>query len=194
MKIFKDGERELNWVSYEKITERGCKDAIKELNSWSGTANIDRFIVDGMPCGDFLTRLYANENPIFADQPFADKEKAVNNFLYFLYDGKNENPLVGATYLSNNKLIDELAVEYLVINPKFQNMGLGTRFIRSLKENMQALSGRETNNVITTVVDKENVASIKLFSKICKPVTSKQIVGNTNKFWYFSSREMEKED
>jgi len=59
---------------------------------------------------------------------------------------------------------------------------------------MATLSSRETNNVITTIVDKENIPSIKLFSKICKPVISKTIIGNTNKFWYFSSREMEKED
>ena len=57
-----------------------------------------------------------------------------------------------------------------------------------------ALSKRDSNKVLTTIVDKENKPSIKLFSKICKPVESREIIGNTGKFWYFSSREMGKEN
>ena len=192
MRIFKDKERELDWVSFENIKEKKCQEAIGEINSWSGSPNIERFIVSGMLCGDFLTELYSKVSPAFIGSD--DRAKRPNDFLYFLYDASLDNDtLAGAAYLSNQTLIDELAVEYLVINPNLQNMGIGTRFVRSLKENMSTLSSRETNNVITTIVDKENIPSIKLFSKICKPVISKTIIGNTNKFWYFSSREMEKD-
>ena len=194
MKVFKDKERGLDWVSFEKAKEEKCKEALVEINAWSGTPNIDRFIVDGMPCGDFLTRLYANSNPAFMDMVGVKQPEKVEDFLYFLYTEENPNEVAGITYLNNKKIEDELAVEYLVINPKLQGKGIGTRFIQSLKDNMKTLSKRDSNKVLTTIVDKENKPSIKLFSKICKPVESREIIGNTGKFWYFSSREMGKEN
>lgn len=193
MRRFEDKEREIAWVRYEKAKEKECQKAIAEMNSWSDNPGIKRFIVEGMECGKFFAESYASlKNPAFMDYPGFKEPDKLNSFLYFLYDLNDSQNFFGATILNLEE--DELDIEYLVINPSFQNKGIGARVLTSLKENMKALSEDEKPKIVTAMVDKENSPSIKLFSRICKPVESREVLGNANRFWFFTSREMEKEN
>ena len=193
MRRFEDKERVLAWVRYDKAKEKECQKAIAEMNSWSDNPSIKRFIIDGMPCGDFFISTYASvKNPAFIDSSDLKEQKKLDSFLYFLYDLQNFQNFFGATILNLEE--DELDIEYLVINPNFQNKGIGARVLTSLKEHMTVLSEDEKSKIVTALVDKENSPSIKLFSRVCKPVESREVLGNTNKFWFFTSREMEKEN
>ena len=197
MKVFKDEKRELDWVSFNNINDPGCKEAIDEINSWSDNENIKKFIVDGMEVGNFLSRLYAQEDPAFMNYATDGKNEEVRDFLYFFYEKGKRDSLAGVTLLSNNFENDQVDVCYLVVNPNIQGKGIGTRFVTSLKDNLQTLTKRETNNVITARVDDENVASLKLFSKVCKPVKKELLErwGEEDRFlWFFTSREREKEN
>ena len=99
--------------------------------------------------------------------------RGANLFLLLAYE---EDVLVGAIILNNQsqnisedfKLadnIDNLRIEYIVVNPDKQNMGVGTRMIKSIINNQKTLSNYKHINGITTDIDNENTASQKAFLK-----------------------------
>ena len=148
---------------YRKETK--FKNITAELNSWI-SPNIDYFITSlhQMPLGNYLS-----ENLITHHRINDDKGK--NMYLLLAYD---DNNLVGVVILSNKendisndlKLGDNqenMIIDYIIVNPNYQNMGIGTRMIKSIQSNQKVL-GKSTEG-ITTVIDNENSHSQRAFLK-----------------------------
>ena len=141
------------------------KDITTELNSWI-SPNIDYFITSvhqiglgNYLCENLITHYHINDN------------KGENFYLLLAYE---DNNLVGVVILSNKendiskdfKLSDNqenMIIDYIIVNPNYQNMGIGTRMIKSIQSNQNIL-GKSTEG-ITTVIDNENSASQRAFLK-----------------------------
>lgn len=148
---------------YRKETK--FKNITAELNSWT-SPNINYFITSlhQMSLGNYLC-----ENLITHHRINDDKGK--NMYLLLAYD---DNNLVGVVILSDKEHDisddfklgdnqDNMIIDYIIVNPEYQNMGIGTRMIKSIQSNQKVL-GKSTEG-ITTVIDNENSHSQRAFLK-----------------------------
>ena len=172
MKKLVDKDVDLVWNIYstKEIVKKYKKDTkfidiTNQLNSWV-SENIDYFITSlylsslgNFICDKLITTYHLNIN------------KAQNMYLLLAYD---DNNLIGVVILSDKehdisddfKLNDSknnLIIDYIIVNPEYQNMGIGTRMIKSIQANQKVL-GKSTEG-ITTVIDNENTHSQRAFLK-----------------------------
>ena len=174
MKKLIDNDVNLTWeiyptkdvYKYYKKNE-DFNNTISILNSWQ-SENIN----------DFITSLYLLKLGDFFCENLLSSYELKNNqgnnlFLLLAYEDKE---LVGTIILNNQsqnistdfKLTDNinnLRIEYIVVNPDKQNIGVGTRMIKSIINNQKVLSNYKPVNGITTDIDNENTASQKAFLK-----------------------------
>lgn len=174
MKRLIDNDVNLTWeiyptkdvYKYYKKNE-DLNNTISTLNSWQ-SENIN----------DFITSLYLLKLGDFFCENLLSSYELKNNqgnnlFLLLAYEDKE---LVGTIILNNQsqnistdfKLTDNinnLRIEYIVVNPDKQNMGIGTRLIKSITKNQSIFSFDTTTNGICADIDNENIPSQKAFLK-----------------------------
>ena len=150
---------------YKKDTK--FKDITAELNSWE-SENIDEYITSlaHLKLGNFLCENLLSHYEI-------NNNKGSN---FYLLLALQNNEIVGVIILNNNsqnittdfKLDNNennLRIEYIIVNPNKQNMGIGSRMIKSIINNQDTLSSNKPTNGIVSDIDNENIPSQHAFLK-----------------------------
>jgi RimJ/RimL family protein N-acetyltransferase len=169
MQTLNDKNNAIEWllIDYEKdYTAQENRDKIKplrqQLNSWSSD-NIRRYITK-MPVGDFAYDMCDIYNDRY------DDTKCFHVLAF------EDGILVGTAIIANNSndikiefnnytLPNNLKILYLVINPDYQNRGIGTRMIKSIIDNQQFFSQSAKTSGISGEIHKDNIASQKAILK-----------------------------
>ena len=169
MKTLSDENNAINWlfIDYElDYRTQENRDKIKplrqQLNTWDSD-NIRRFI-SKMPIGDFMYDMCDIYNDRY------DDTKCFHLLAF------EDDILVGSAIIANNSndiklklnnytLPNNLKILYLLINPDYQNRGIGTRMIKSIVDNQQFFSHTAKTQGITGDIHKDNIASQKAILK-----------------------------
>ena len=195
MRHFIDKERNLEWVSGDRLLEtpqnevvfnaKDCynmKDFKDEMNEWKSD-NISDFITS-QNLGDFLFGLSLPEERYFAFENgkfvtcalFCGKEDIHKKIQMIEYlERCKERDFYGINgYMSRQKVKKALEnnlgynnsrLAYLVVNPKAQGNGVGTNSVKSMLENLDFFAGDFKHNTVETLVHEENIASNKVMQK-----------------------------
>ncbi|MBE5757902.1 MAG: GNAT family N-acetyltransferase [Clostridiales bacterium] len=174
MRKLNDLDVDLSWEIYTtkevataKKTNKHLLQLLTNLNTWE-SQNINDFITytPQIKLGNFifsnLTQNYNIRN---------DRGKGFS--LVVAYE---ENEIVGIAILNSKshdisidfKLDDNnttLRIEYIIVNPNFQNQGVGTRMIKSITDHQKYFSSNKVTNGVVADIDNENTNSRKAFLK-----------------------------
>ncbi|MGN0961205.1 MAG: GNAT family N-acetyltransferase, partial [Christensenellales bacterium] len=123
MNKLEDEKNLLLWLKSSELNSELGKNISNEVNSWSKSTKVKRYITSAMPLDDFLktftTTTLKNSKP--------------NDSLFYCFE---DNQLVGAILLGNASFAPSIYhIDYLVVNPKLHNKGYGTRMIKSVISN-----------------------------------------------------------
>ncbi|MBE5738733.1 MAG: GNAT family N-acetyltransferase [Clostridiales bacterium] len=164
------------------------EDFRKELNE-SKSRNISKFVTGNCSgLGDFmLWAIMDKKYPCYAFEDGRLVATAIinpNNELVKLQEVRNyirfceDNPSVCADgikgYISYKKAKQILArarknnnsdIDYLVVVPKSQGKGIGTRAVSSISHNLDFFSPENPVSTLTTEIHKKNTASQKIFQR-----------------------------
>lgn len=92
----------------------------------------------------------------------SDYHVGIDAFCKVIYD--NEDAVGIIILLNTDKDDDKLTINPLIINPKYQNHGYGTRIIKDLIDNINIIIPNH-NSVLFACIDLKNIASVKAFTK-----------------------------
>ena len=169
MKKLTDNKQSLDWVfidyEYDWTKEESrnfIKDELSQLNTW-GSTNISKYISE-MPLGDYMYDMCDIAN---------DNYDTSQYFHLLAYEGNN---LVGTSLIAINSkdirfefndftLPNNMKILFLIVNPEYQNLGIGTRMIKSIIENQDFFSHKSKTSGISTDIHNENISSQKAFLK-----------------------------
>ena len=154
--FFKDKENLIYWdiiPSFNDISNannkhhKRLKSYLKKLNSWQDD-DIAQFITRkelGKHIEDILNEKFRNNTACFA---FDTRYRLVGVVILQEFDNKTAN------------------LDYIVLNEKYRNQGLGTRIIKSVKDNLtKILQSPQYIDTIYTMISDENPKSQKAFIK-----------------------------
>ena len=142
---FLDKNTGLSWVLYDIKNGQKFEKINDVLDSWSEYPSIKKFITNGRP----LSRTFHNI-------------LGWGNNWFYAFEGEE---LVGSCLLHNPVPNYNFAtIEYIVVNPKYQGKGVGTRMISSIRHNPQCFIGNY-KGLISAFVNPDNTASKKAFLK-----------------------------
>ena len=115
------------------------------------------------PLGDFF------ENKYFL--PFSPDYKEDNNsnfYQFFAYKMIDNIPTLVGTLLINHCLRFEFQdyIEYLVVNPHYQNRGIGTQMLSSILQNPSNFTNSENPKNLVGYIHCDNIPSLKLVKKL----------------------------
>lgn len=148
--IFTDKKNNLVWHSVNQSNVQNFENHFAEIDTWSSNNNIRKFIFSKMPLG----KVFKESIP--------SKESTPTR----LYICTKDKDLIGLTLLSlpmgNNNFS---TIEYIIVNPNFQNMGYGTKMIKSISKNLDYFSNKNGNKALISSVNISNYASQKMFIK-----------------------------
>ncbi len=141
-------------------------DALAELDRWSQDKNsegINKYILMGKEntsLGKFLYSKYIDPNrevrPEQEDKQFS---------LYVAYDN-NTKKAIGTTLLSHcvgYRALYPDYLEYIVVNPKMQRQGHGSKMLESMSNNFGFFTTDDLSRSLATYVKKDNLSSKALF-------------------------------
>ena len=182
--IFADVDLGLYWnrITVDNLAEN--ERYFDEISTWAGNENIQKYISCTIPV-DRLFRSYVVDGK--GEKPFSDKCN-----LYFCFN--DDKDLVGATYISApigyNK---NSTIEYIVVNPKFQGLGIGTKMIKSISSASDYFNNGYESEGFVASVNTANVASSRALIKNNYKVVSTNWtdLGKYYAVLYLSSRDME---
>jgi len=146
---FDDEKVGLSWERYDEADHSKSEwyaELNKQLNNWR-SENIKQYITYSIPVGDQM-------------MAFLD----INSGLYFCFENRD---LVGVVFMTEpfNDEFDASMIEYIVVNPDAQGRGVGTRMIKSIKDNPMFFTSGKHRGKIQASVKPSNIASQKAFLK-----------------------------
>lgn len=169
MKKLTDENQSLDWllIDYEydwtkEESRNTIIDIIRKLNNWQGES-IDKFITS-MPLGEHLQDICDIVNDNY------DITQCFHALAYI------DDTLVGTAVITSNSkdiresfntftLPNNLKILYLIVNPEYQNLGIGTRMIKSITEHQEFFSQGKKTFGISTNIHNENIPSQRAFLK-----------------------------
>lgn len=197
MNTFKDKENNLTWFWANKgqLSEADIKTnkAFRnEIDTWQ-TPNISKYIL-GYDY-DFLSDLFYSllffshqhvyygfqgEDLVVTSVVDATGKIATHRKLREYAEFCKQQKIILPEYLSLNETLEIVnsdrplaSVDYLVVNPKFQRKGIGSRAVQSIKNNLEELTQRNDQIALETLIHAENFASQAIFKKAgLKPIQS----------------------
>lgn len=154
--FFFDENLSLDWVRVSVDNFKKFDWCFDELSKWSTSDSVKKFISSNVSLDKLFKYFYAKRDG-------ADSSEDRRN-LYFCFNKSSE--LVGLVYITAplGKL-ESSSIEYLIVNPAFQNKGVGTRMIKSIGSNIVYFNNGYLSTGITTSVESDNVASYRAFLK-----------------------------
>jgi len=144
---FSDKHNHLVWKCFDKDNPHKFNGELQEIRDWSTSSTIREYVSSKWSL-DQLFGYYILNN------------KYDNT--YFCYD---DNRLIGLVYLSSpQNEMQDIRIEYLIVNPESQNKGYATRMINSITHNCNYFVGEDCGRVMASVEEK-NLPSRKAFLK-----------------------------
>ena len=67
--------------------------------------------------------------------------------------------------LDNDRQNNNSIIEFLAVSPNHQGRGVGTRAVMSIDQNLDFFSGNVPHNVVSTRINRQNIASLKAFKR-----------------------------
>ena len=180
---FADVDLGLHWsrITVDNLAEN--EKYFDEISTWASDKNIQEYISYSVPV-DKLFRSYVVDSD--GNKAFSDKCN-----LYFCFN--DDKDLVGATYISApigyNK---NSTIEYIVVNPKFQGSGIGTKMIKSISSFGDYFNNGYESEGFVASVNTANVASSRALIKNNYKVVSTNWtdLGKHYTVLYLSNRDM----
>ena len=194
MKTLYDDIDNLNWISFDRYEAKDnpqYDNLISQLNTWSDDPNMKKFITEN-DLGedmDFWFKLVNDTDLFFAtnsqdelvscvlishSRPLMKKDELLD------YIANNHHihklptlDIPEEKFLTEPEVVDLLLnsdneniyIEYILVNPKFQGRGIATRFYKKIQENMEFFGGNKDINLIQLSINNENIASRKSIIK-----------------------------
>lgn len=184
MRYLEDKDAGIVWIKEESKSE--TREITNELDSWT-SPEIKEYIVSTVPVGRFVIWAgdlanhktyygYIDGKLVATVVTSNDKrnlsllrqhlEYTKNGFLFtdrqILSISSAEMMIEGANN-SESWQRNEDKIEYLIVNPDYQNRGYGTRVIMSIKNNRDFFMPRSLHNSLSTFVNEDNIRSIRAF-------------------------------
>ena len=152
--VCRDRELGLKWNKITRFNLTKNKSFFDEMAEWSNDEGIRRFISSNMPINELVYSFIDKKH----DCDFDDKCN-----LFFCFNESGD--FVGFTYITApNKFNSSAMIEYLVVNPKYRNCGIGTRMIKSVLTNEKYFNNGFKCEGVMTTIESLNIASYKAFS------------------------------
>lgn len=177
---FSDEDAGLYW---NRITSENIADNemyFQEMSEWSADAGVRRYIASKVSI-DKIFRECVKSAEV--------QELKTKNNLYFCFNDNAD--FVGFAYISapfgENK---HSTLEYIVVNPKFQRSGFGTKMVKSISSYMDYFNNGYESSGLMSSVEVENIASSRAFLKNNFKVVSANTsdTGRRYNVFYLSSR------
>lgn len=155
--LFHDRETKLTWERYSRKHAEDFEAYNNFVNLWSQDRGVKEYITHRMPLADYLL-----------DFIITNDDNTEN-----LFYCTTKDDLVGVAYITSPMDGDNRThIEYLVVNPRMQGKGIGTRMIKSIKNNPEYFASNH-KGILFASVEKSNEASKRAFLKngfeICQP-------------------------
>ncbi len=152
---FSDENLGLSWnrITSDNLNENELY--FDEMEAWSTDVGIRRYIASRVPIDQIFRGCVASDISTLKNK----------NNLYFCFNDNSD--FIGLAYITapmgeNN----HSTLEYLIVNPSFQNSGLGTKMIKSITNNIEYFNdGYECSGIVSSV-EQDNMASSRAFLKI----------------------------
>ncbi len=223
MRVLEDKDNELLWKGFhlavdsdEVLLDGDLKEfdsCIDTLNTWH-SHNIGEYIIRGENLGDYLKEFnkslpYGNQylycamqgSDMVATAYITAREYLVPKYALERYI-QNIEVGEGVEYVTISDAEEILArdngenavdINYLIVNPQFQNQGVGTRVIRSITENLEYFTTAKDISTVMAFVHGRNIASQKamLKNKFKKLVPSRYFNTEGYDTFFFTPREYE---
>ena len=180
---FTDVDLGLYWnrVTIDNLAEN--EQYFNEIATWAKDENIQKYISYTVPI-DQLFRSFVVDTAERND--YNDRCN-----LYFCFN--DDKDLIGATYVTApiGRNTDS-TIEYIVVNPKFQRAGIGTKMIKSISSFDKYFNNGYQSSGFYASVNSENMASSKALLKNNYKVVSTNWtdLGKHYTVLYLSSRDM----
>lgn len=180
---FADVDLGLYWNRVTKDNLSENEQYFQEMATWAQDKNIQKYISYSVPI-DQLFRSFILDN-----RGSKDYDDRCN--LYFCFNDNKD--LIGATYVTAPiGLNTDSTIEYIVVNPKFQKAGIGTKMIKSISSFNKYFNNGYQSDGFYASVNTENVASSRALLKNNYKVVSTNWtdLGKHYTVLYLSSRDM----
>ena len=157
----------------------------EQMASWASDKGIQKYISYSIP----IDKLF---HSFVADNGANGRRRDDKSNLYFCFNDRGD--FVGATCVTapmgQNK---DSIIDYIVVNPKYQRTGLGTKMVKSITSFMDYFNNGYQSDGFYTSVNFDNEASIKTFVKNKFKVVSGNWtdLGKFYRVLYFSKKDME---
>lgn len=194
MKKLEDKETNLIWIEEEldknntPFNNENLKQYLDTINEWGNHPKVQKFLGKHIPLGDrFFNLCFDDKNYhlyfIFEENKFVSSIiiSQTKNLLNesqlreLLTNEKLENSTHNITeekFLTNDeitKLLDNkdstnLYLVYNVVDPEFHNKGIGTRILKSIKNNLYFFANTNEAN-LQAIINTQNIGCVKM---VCK--------------------------
>lgn len=147
------------------LTPINMETELDEIISWdsefAGTpeyASVEHFIFEDWLIHGMAELIQTN----YENVPIGEDERKL-----ILVAKNKTGKIVGFTIQSIYSLLTndpELFLQYIIINPKYQNQGIGTEILNNLSNAIKTAIGKKPKSMFS-YIEKENFASQKLYKK-----------------------------
>ena len=175
---FSDEDLGLYWnrITSDNVVEN--EQYFEEMKDWSSDAGIRRYIASKVP----ISSLFRGS----INSVSSEKEK---NNLYFCFNDSAD--FVGLAYISAPiGQYKHSTLDYIIVNPKFQRAGIGTKMIKSISTYLDYFNNGFESDGIVSSVEVDNIASSRAFLKNNYKVVSSNTsdTGRRYNIYYLSAR------
>ena len=143
----------LTWLKYDKHSSdldyiMMMNKIDQQVDQWSQDKKVNEFVTYGRSLPAMLHAILGE----------------LNN-MYYAYD-EEKDEILGLVFMCNaTKEYPYSVIEYIVTNPKYMNMGIGTRMVSSIKQNPEFFTGNEHQGKFLAFVKHDNKSSKKIMLK-----------------------------
>ena len=156
MRNFYDENTDIYWYETQTDDDKKEMQAItNKINKWQ-SPGIKKYVTDGLPVIAYLSAFTYSE--------IYDNLGKIGCYNYYALD-ENKTPLGIVEVSTSSVLPNRATIEFLVVNPKLNGQGIGTRMISSIQNNTEWFAQNDKINRWVVSIDNSNEPSKKAFLK-----------------------------
>ena len=177
-----DKQKDIIWVKEDESRE--TREMADEIDYWK-SPDISGYIIESTPLGKFVRwasdlrrhqtfygyidgKLVATV--VTSSASCLQEEPYLHMHVYNEKSGKKSccdvlRLSTAERILAYNNEANNDKIEYLVVNPEYQNRGYGTRVVMSIRDNLDYFAPNSTHNSLSSSVHLNNKPSIKVFER-----------------------------